>query len=116
MDGLNESIKTLVERYLEDERRVTYLEVVHFAQAEGEALRERNKTRSVGRMNQASSITVPDRKIRERHRSEITMESSAENQEIYELSQKAGKHAMISCEGTSVPNSYFPTGSASFSE
>lgn len=36
VDRLNEYIETLMARYREEERRVTYLEVVHFARSKGE--------------------------------------------------------------------------------
>lgn len=42
VDGLDESIKTLVAHYREQEKRSTYLEVVQFEREEGEAVRAGN--------------------------------------------------------------------------
>lgn len=44
VDVLDESTKTLLARYREQEQRETYLEVVQFALAEGEAVRARRKS------------------------------------------------------------------------
>lgn len=48
VDGFNESIKTLVDIYREQERNTMCLDVVHYERAEGDTVRARNKTHPMG--------------------------------------------------------------------
>lgn len=43
VDGLDPAIRALVARHREEKRRITYLELVQYAQAEGDTLRARSK-------------------------------------------------------------------------
>lgn len=44
-ESLNKSIKKLLERYHEKERKWMYLDVVHYVRAEGDAVSSRKSTR-----------------------------------------------------------------------
>lgn len=113
VDGLKESIKSLVARYRETERRATYLEVIQFACAEGDALRGRRQTSQRGGVLQAGRITVPNRgnpKSRERHPTALLAESIADTNENGDYSTQEGEGVLLGGEGTSNPTTDLPTG------
>lgn len=64
VDGLDPGIRALVSRYREEKRKATYLELVQYAQAEGDTLRARDPRRRSSKAlfveNEASSASLPN--------------------------------------------------------
>lgn len=72
----------------------------------------KNKTLLTGLKVNAEITAVPNRDLR-RHPSSLMLESNSDVHEIDEISLHGYIYEMIDKTGTSLPTTYFPTGSAS---
>lgn len=73
--GLKESIRTLISHSREAERPSTYLDVVNYAEVDGDAVLSLNNERVKSRNLLPRRVTVPDRRSRKLHPLTIIGES-----------------------------------------
>ena len=113
VDGLDPAIKSLVSRHREADRRCTFLELVQFAQAEGDAIRARERRRSSRLQVSPAKRTHPQRALFAEEKQHLH-HSSAETTEQYSATDKDVENLnLVGDYGSSVPTSDLPTSSGS---
>lgn len=97
VDGLDPSIRALVARHREENRRISYLELVHYSQAEGDTYRARNGNRK--RSSQALLADASDSSLSVLRRNS----DKPENDHIHFLGSNPDSLPTSDLPSTSVP-------------
>ena len=112
VDGLSPTIKSLVSRYHEKRRRATFLDVVQYAEIEGDAYRER--ARALGPRAPAKLSALPTRDNQRPTRASAMLMDTPEGSSFADTQSRAGDAMLLAdAGGSSIPTSSLPTDTAS---
>ena len=105
VDGLHPTIRTVVARYRESHRHATYLDLVDFAQHEGDAVRARNQGIPVRSRNAPMTTAPKGRSLALLHPMDDSHSSSTSNLEHAQgLSLETDPVALLQGQGVPLPH------------
>ena len=114
VDGLDPAIKSLVIRHREADRRRTFLELVQFAQAKGDAIRARERRRSSRLQVSPAKRTAHPQRALFAEEKQHSHHSSTETTEQYSATDMDVENLnLVGDYGSSVPTSDLPTSNGS---